>query len=384
MLTREGCIKRRNRLWSELPESIEWVLIGDPRHVNYFSGFWINPLSFSHNERAFLLLQRDRTSALFADNFTLASAAGEYFTDTTIPCLWYDKEHSVHSRDNLLIEALAEAGSITDGAPGLAENEWIPLQALDSIPGLRTAGDAEEGISLGSVIRELRRVKDDDEISLLRRCMKAGDAGHKRALEVVRPGIRELDVYLEVQKAAVAALGAPGIVYGDFRAVNAEAPKQSGLPTEYILQEGDLFILDYSVVWKGYRSDTTNTIAAGEPTKAQKKLFHACLNALTAGEKILKSGISAKDIFHEVTNTYVSQGYPPPPPRHQGHGLGLSHPEPPILVSESDDFLKAGDVITLEPAGHIPGTGGVRVEHNYLITETGYTRLSGHELKFRG
>jgi Xaa-Pro aminopeptidase len=74
-----------------------------------------------------------------------------------------------------------------------------------------------------------------------------------------------------------------------------------------------------------------------------------------------------------------SQGFGPLA-HHAGHGLGLEHPEPPILVSESDDVLIAGDVITLEPGCYMEGQGGMRFEHNYLITETGSEQLSQHQI----
>jgi len=56
----------------------------------------------------------------------------------------------------------------------------------------------------------------------------------------------------------------------------------------------------------------------------------------------------------------------------------MAHPEPPILVPNSDDILKAGDVVTLEPGLYIEGIGGMRIENNYLITKTGYEKLSNH------
>ena len=57
---------------------------------------------------------------------------------------------------------------------------------------------------------------------------------------------------------------------------------------------------------------------------------------------------------------------------------GLSHLEPPFLVKQSLETLVTGDVVTLEPGLYVDGIGGVRIEHNYLITETGYERLSQH------
>ncbi len=59
-------------------------------------------------------------------------------------------------------------------------------------------------------------------------------------------------------------------------------------------------------------------------------------------------------------------------------GLASLILEPPILVPESDDVLVAGDVITLEPGAYQKGIGGMRIEHNYLITAAGYERMSGH------
>ena len=67
-------------------------------------------------------------------------------------------------------------------------------------------------------------------------------------------------------------------------------------------------------------------------------------------------------------------------PHHAGHGLGLGHPEPPILVPHSEDVLLAGDVVTLEPGLYVPGVGGIRIEHNYQITESGSVCLSQHEI----
>ena len=67
-------------------------------------------------------------------------------------------------------------------------------------------------------------------------------------------------------------------------------------------------------------------------------------------------------------------------PHHAGHGLGLTHPEAPFFVREADETLLSGDVVTLEPGLYVSGIGGIRIEHNYLVTERGYERLSNHEI----
>jgi Xaa-Pro aminopeptidase len=229
------------------------------------------------------------------------------------------------------------------------------------------------------VIRELRRRKEDDEIALLEQCMRACEAGHAVALDVVAPEVAELDVYRAVQSAAVAAAGRPAVVYGDFRPVNAITPKRGGLPTGEPFVRGDMLILDYSVQLDGYRSDFTNTIAVGPPTEDQQRLFDTCVEALFAAEKVLAPGTTGAGVYEAATRVIEEAGYPALP-HHAGHGLGLGHPEPPILVPASEDVLLPGDVVTVEPGSYIEGVGGVRVEHNYLITADGCRRLSNHQL----
>ena len=81
MLTREGCLERRQRLWNQLPEETQWVLVADPRHVYYLSGFLVQPLSFSVGERGWLLLERNGPATLLADNFTRRSAVAPPHVD---------------------------------------------------------------------------------------------------------------------------------------------------------------------------------------------------------------------------------------------------------------------------------------------------------------
>ncbi len=377
MLTQQGCLARRERLWGALSEPIEWALIADPRHVHYFSNFWINPLSFSADERGFLLLERKGHATLIGDNFALRSAAGEPFVDEILDGKWYDHRHSVVNRDALLLATLNRAKDQVASGKGLFENSWFPRGA-SQFP------DHHLDEDLGSVVRSLRRVKEADEISLLQRCMKAAEAGHARALQVVRPGVSELDVYREVQSASMEAAERPLLVYGDFRAATPGQPKVGGLPTGYELQDGDLFILDFSVVMDGYRSDTTNTIhVGGHPRESQADMFEACRRALEKGEAVLEPGASARHVYEVVSSELEKAGHGALR-HHAGHGIGLAHLEPPILVPESEDELVMGDVVTLEPGLYVQGIGGIRLEHNYLITAESSMRLSHHPLSLEG
>ena len=216
LLTEQGCLERRERLWNAVADDVEWLLIADPRYVCYLSGFWVNPLSFSNGERSLLLLKRDGSATLFADNFTRRTAVCDPFVTDEVIEKWYTHKQSVVNRDEALLAAFIDIKRDLDGARGVVEGTALPLRLLpiDVV-----------SLDLGLTLNELRRSKHADEIALLKRCMKAGEAGHARALEVIRPGMTEFELYREVQDAAQEAAGCPCLVYGDFRANNAQTPR---------------------------------------------------------------------------------------------------------------------------------------------------------------
>ena len=381
MLTSEGCRQRRENLWKRIPDEYEWILIGDSRHVQYFSGFRINPVSFSADQKCLLLLMRSGSTILLADNFVRRTAVCDPFADEEVIVPWYTHKRSVKNRDHALIDALSECRDRWSGARGLTEAEGVSALAAETVAQSSSFQfqDTHDGTetTVGSVIRSLRRQKLPDEVQLLRTCMAACDAGHAAAFDAVKPGVSELDVYLAIQQAAQSAAGSACVVYGDFRATSAGLHKAGGLPTNYVLQDGDLFIADFSVVIHGYRSDFTNTIAVGTPSADQTRQYEACRDALSAAAGVLKAGAAARDVYAAATAVFEERGYPSLA-HHCGHGLGMEHPESPILVPESEDHLLAGDVVTIEPGLYIEGTGGMRFEHNYLVTETGSEQLSQH------
>lgn len=381
MLTKDGCAQRVANFWNRVPDAFSWALIGDSRHVQYFSDFRPNPIGFSADQRSLLLLERSGKTTLLADNFTRRTAITDPHVDGEVITPWYTHRKSVINRDHALALALDEVKSIWSSARGLVEAEGVSF-ALASMLNGQAATEVEEGgatTTVGALVRDLRRCKLPDEVQLLRTCMQAGDAGHAAAFEVAAAGKTELDVYLAIQQAAQRQVGGAAIVYGDFRSTNAERHKAGGLPSANVLAAGDLLILDFSVVVDGYRSDFTNTIAIGTPNPAQVRQFEACEAALEAAAASLKAGARGADVYEAASKQFLARDYPALA-HHCGHGLGMEHPEPPILVPESTDVLRCGDVVTIEPGLYVEGVGGMRFEHNYLITNAGCEQLSQHRI----
>lgn len=377
MLTEHGCRSRRERLWKLLPANLSWLLISDPRHVNYLSGFWVNPLSLSQGERALLYLERNGQAILLCDDFTFGSAIGKPHVDETVVEPWYKELPAVRNRDIVLIEALSTLKERFRAGAGLIEAEWFPAAAVVSLR-LEDSLPRDPRFSINNILKNLRRVKDPDELQLLRRCARAAEVGQKRAREIAIHGVTELEVYVGIQSVATKQIGEPVLVYGDFRASRPAEIHRGGPPRDYALQDGDTLILDFSVVLAGYRSDFTNTLAIGGPNEGQTRLMELCKTALAEGENRLKPGVLGGEVYKAVAAPLAEAGHPLP--HHAGHGLGLGHPEAPVFLPESEERLSVGEVVTLEPGIYAEGIGSVRIEHNYLISDSGAERISRHEL----
>jgi Xaa-Pro aminopeptidase len=378
MLTALGCAARRERLWKALAGPCDVLIVGDPSHLTYFAGYTPSPFVFRTVESGSLLLLEPGRATLVADDM-MGPFVERSLVDERLAPTWYDGQHSAPYRRGLLVEsALARLASMPGRRVGV-EMAGVPAGVVD---GLRSARPGLEIVDIGPLIRPLRRAKDADEVAVLRRSMHAGEAGLASALEKVRPGMTELDVYLIVQNAAMSALGEQVIVYGDFASGPRCARDKGGQPTSRTIEPGDLLLIDFSVIVDGYRGDFTNTFAVGGvPTTGQRELFDACVGALKAGERALKPGMAARDVDAAVRGHFASLGLDKHFPTHSGHGLGLGHPEPPYFVPESSDTLQVGDVVALEPGLYVEGVGGMRYERNYLVKADGFETLSNHEIR---
>jgi Xaa-Pro aminopeptidase len=361
MLTAEGCRQRRLRFWQQLdtkPDA-DYLLLADPIHLVYLANFWVDPISLGAGFRGYLLLRKDGYAKLLYDDRMPKSAAQAHVDERRV-VPWYDSQSPGKGPRQLAV--LSDVNPAHSGLR-IHDRPGDPLAA-----------------SVINTIAQLRRQKDPDEIEVLRACMRATEVGHAWARANVKPGMTELDVYAGVNAACIRAAGHPVIVYGDF-AVSPGPERRGGGPTDRVIQPGDMFILDYSVVISGYRSDFTNTMVVGKaPTADQKRLFDLCVAGMAAGEKELRAGAACLDVYGAVRGVFEKAGMGEHFPHHAGHGLGLTHPEAPYFVRHADETVVAGDVVTLEPGLYVKDVGGLRIENNYLVTVTGYERLSHHTI----
>lgn len=369
MLTAAGCAARRQRLVEAADADL--LIISNPRHIQYFCGLYITPLALSGWGQNFLLIDTRRNqTTLLVHNF-IAGDAQKAHVDQVQVWRWYDA--ATASATNLHRDAVEELNRQI----GLHQPRQVGIE-LGSLP---FGAAVPRWLDIGDHILTLRRQKDPDELALIQKTVTAIAAGHRAAREVLAPGMSELELYHEIYAAIVQAVGQPVLPLGDYVSGTRTAAV-GGPPTARQLQTGELVILDVFPIINGYRGDFTATLCVGGLLSGeQRRLEHGLHAGLEAGEDMLRPGVHAADVYAAVRGGLASYGLDKGFPHHAGHGLGLGHPEAPYLVPQSHEVLQAGDVIALEPGSYLESEGA-RIEHNYLITDDGFRRLTQHETHF--
>jgi Xaa-Pro dipeptidase len=224
---------------------------------------------------------------------------------------------------------------------------------------------------------DARYLKTQDELQLLRIASQIADAGFYRMEEVIRPGMREVEVWGETVGTMI-ALGADrvrGICTSGGRTNPYYRPPAG---TDRILSPGDLLISDIVASYMGYNTCVVRTFLVGDkPTSEQKALYRKCYESLYSAINTCKAGAWTD----EIAETFPKRG-PEDLSMNVGHGLGLDiHELPHIAPMEyAKDFaveLKPNVYLAIETyAGELGGSQGVRLEEDFVVTEEGYEVFS--------
>ncbi len=219
----------------------------------------------------------------------------------------------------------------------------------------------------------LRRRKDPDELARLRKAIAGTAAMHRRARQIIAPGVSELFVFNELQAAAVDEYGEMLTGTGNDYACGVAG----GPPRDRAIEAGELYILDLGPAFRGYFADNTRvTAVGGQPTDEQRQAWQCILPVFELVERTVKPGASCRALFDQAYRLLNAAG-PWAFEHHLGHGIGLYPHEAPHLNPHWDDTFQAGEVFAVEP-GLYGGNlhGGIRLENNYLVTEGGVELLT--------
>jgi len=221
-----------------------------------------------------------------------------------------------------------------------------------------------------SVVSNLRRLKDADEIANIRRAVDIADTAFAHILTFIKPGMTEVEVAMELEF-TMRRNGADRIAFDTIVASGWRGALPHGRASDKVIEQGDFVTFDFGAHFNGYNSDVTRTIVVGEPSPRQREVYNWVLEAQLAGVQAVRAGIKCNEVDTVSRNVFEKVGQLDYFVHGLGHNLGREVHETPFLFQTDETVLEAGMVLTIEPGLYYPDWGGVRIEDDLLITETG-------------
>ncbi|MGJ8633688.1 MAG: aminopeptidase P N-terminal domain-containing protein [Luteolibacter sp.] len=245
---------------------------------------------------------------------------------------------------------------------------------------------------LAPLVYQLRSIKSEEEITFTKKACKITEAGLRRILPLVKPGIGEWELEAEFIHEFIRS-GSRGFAYTPIIAGGANTCVLHYIANDQPLKDGDLLLLDVGAEYAGWNSDMTRTIpVSGRFTPRQRQVYDAVLTVMRFAESILRPGILIADyqkqVLAEMEKALISldliteddaaaqDDSKPLVKKHFMHGtshhLGLDVHDVSILTQP----VTEGMLFTIEPGIYIPAENiGIRLENNYLIGKTKNTDL---------
>jgi Xaa-Pro aminopeptidase len=219
-------------------------------------------------------------------------------------------------------------------------------------------------------IKSLRMVKDEEELTLMRKAIQISSDAFQHVLKILKEGILEEDMAFEMEfhmkKSGADALGFDIIV---------ASGKRSALPhgraSHKKIERGDFVLFDFGSRFQGYHSDETCTVICGPPTPEQKTIFQLVKEAHDKAVALVRPGVSIHEVDAAARDHIRNGGYGDYFGHGLGHGVGLAVHEDPTINAENKNVLQEGMVFTIEPGIYVPNLGGVRLEDMVRVTSQG-------------
>jgi len=359
-------------------KKVDAFLITSLASLKYLSGYFFY---FEHGLSPFQLLpaalvidQEQNASLVLADNETQQSA----FIHPSVSVKTYESyvyEKPVDHTGQFLFqlnEVFKQAG-LKNGRLGVELNALpasLVLLFVSQYPGI-------ELVDITAEITHLRIIKDEDEIESIRQAARLSDIGQAAVLRLAETGMSELELFNLVRRQMEESVGTRVPLMADFVSGAATATG-GGLPTNKIINGGDLILTDFTPCLNGYWGDSCSTIVMGTATAEQSKIFKLVSESLEIGINTIRAGVQAKEVDFAMRRHLKSEGNFG---HHGGHGVGVVYHEEPRITPYNAMLLQPGMVIALEPAIY-KNDYGIRLEHLVAVTGNGCEVLTTFTHRF--
>ncbi|NOU72223.1 M24 family metallopeptidase [Paenibacillus sp. LMG 31458] len=232
-----------------------------------------------------------------------------------------------------------------------------------------------ELVPTSRVVELIRMVKDEAELQIMQEAADLADQTFSHILSFIKPGVQEKDIALEIEM-FIRKNGGTSTSFETIVASGERSALPHGKASDRVLQINEFVKLDFGAYYKGYCSDITRTVMLGKPTDKHKEIYDIVLEAQLNCLANLKPGITGREGDAFARDVIVKHGYGDYFGHGTGHGLGMEVHENPRLSKTEDMILTPGMVVTVEPGIYLPNFGGVRIEDDAVITDTGIKILT--------
>jgi Xaa-Pro aminopeptidase len=348
-------------------KNLDLLFLSDQRDIYYASGQLLNPPDAAANFPALLALASDGSSWLVSHTMEGDALVTQRFAYE--PALAATMNPDPLGRLTEVVAAVV-AGGRPPKRVGF-QRESLPWSLQDIIARVQRPGS---WVPVDVELATLQAIKDPDELALMCQAIACSAAAYAAARETIASGVTELEVREAAHRAAVLEAGEIVFHNGDYR---------SGVPGGFArnrsIEAGELYIIDAWTCYRGYWSDLSRVFAVSEPTPLQTEVHDYVAGILSGVQAEIRPGRDGAEIWQLLDSRLREH----PHLRetglrgHGGHSIGLHAHEQPDINRDRGGAILPGMVLCVEPSGYSPElNAGVRLENQFLITETGCTLLS--------
>ncbi|MDD2468603.1 MAG: Xaa-Pro peptidase family protein [Desulfobulbus sp.] len=335
---------------------IDGLIVSQPENRRYLSGYTA-PDHGIQETSGFLLIPATGKPVLLTDSrFTLqAEAEAPLFTvDTYTKGLLKSLEKQC---SRLSLKTLAFESDY------FLYSSFLRLEKMATQKGLELKAESE-------LVEKMRAIKDERELVLLRRSTDLNEKVFQSVYQTLEPGMSEREVALALEL-TMREMGAEGPSFDTIVAFGTNAAKPHAVPTDRILEAGDLVLVDMGLILDGYCSDMTRTFVAGKPNQTFIERHRIVRKAMLAGINAIRAGVTGVEVDRAARQVLIDAGYGAVFGHGLGHGVGIAVHEEPRLSPRGTKQLQAGMVVTVEPGLYLADWGGIRLENMVIVTEDG-------------
>lgn len=346
-------MNRFDKLFAELPEEIDSVLITSDINRRYFTGMKSSAGTvIAFRDAAYLIID-----FRYIEKAKASVKTADVIEQKNLLLQLTELLHR-HSAGNLAIEA----AEMTVSTLNRYKKELSEFEIIDTD-------------MLSNCISALRSVKDEEELQCIQKAQEIAENAFESILGFIREGVTEREIALELDRQMLLR-GAEAVSFETIALSGANTSMPHGVPSDKKVQKGEFVLMDFGAVYDGYHSDMTRTVCVGEPDDEMKRVYNTVLEAQLACLEKAHGGMTGSELDSIARSIIEDAGYGENFGHSLGHGVGMEIHEAPVASQNNQNILKPGAVVTVEPGIYLKGKFGVRIEDFVILTENGNVNLT--------